>query len=508
MGRNFFVYAAIVIGSLAIALDFASVDLAIPALQEQFGLSLQSVQWVINGYVLAFSVLMVTGGKMADAYGRKRVFLIGMGLFALASLLGGMAWSGASVIGFRVLQGLGAALLWPAMIGLGCAAAGMDRRSFVLGLIFGTCSLGNAAGPVVGGAFTEWWSWRWVLWINVPMALFSMLVLVLKVPRDPDTAGRPKNDYAGMVLLTTGLVALMVFVYQVQPWGWSDPRALGLLLVAVATLTAFPFVERKAPEALVPPDLMRNREIMTLCLCALVICQLFFIVLLYFTQYAMKFLDEDPMWAGARVVQFMLTYGIVSYFGGPLSAWFGTRRLLVIGLACATVASIVLGVFGPGAPGLIFNGALSLLGVGVGAVIPTVSARAIETAGAERASLVSGITFMCQLAGSALMLAINTALFTAVASRQLDGILDRDKISLTAADRATVESVMTGAQTVRAFHLPHAEDLAGLASSVGEAYQGGLQVVLWISALLVFGTLLLVLRFVPAREKAGEKENP
>lgn len=497
MGRNFFLYAAIVIGSMAIALDFASVDLALPALQEQFGLSLESVQWVINGYVLAFSVLMVAGGKMADSHGRKKVFLLGMGVFALASLLGGLAWSGGAVVGFRVLQGAGAALLWPAMIGLGCAAAGDARRGFVLGLIFGTCSLGNAAGPVVGGALTQWFSWRWVLWINVPMALFSMGVLILKVPRDADSSGNPKNDFPGMLLLTTGLVALMLFVYQVQPWGWTDPRVIGLLVVAAGTLAAFPFVERRAAEPLIPPDLMRNREIMTLCLCALVICQLFFIVLLYFTQYAMKFLGEDPMWAGARVVQFMLAYGLVSYLGGPLSSWFGTRRLLAIGLGCALAASVSLGIFGPGAGPVIFNASLVLLGVGVGAVIPTVSARAIETAGSGRASLVSGITFMCQLAGSALMLAINTAVFAAVSFHQLDGILARENVVLTQAERAEVQAVMTGAQSVRAFHLPPAEEVGNLSKWVSQAYEGGLQVVLWISAALVMLTLLAVLRFVP-----------
>ena len=119
-----FLYASIIIGSLAIALDFASVDLALPALEKQFGLDLEGVQWVINGYVLAFSVFMVAGGRLADAYGRKRVFLIGMGLFALTSLLGGTALNGGSVIAFRVLQGMGAALLWPAMIGMACAALG------------------------------------------------------------------------------------------------------------------------------------------------------------------------------------------------------------------------------------------------------------------------------------------------------------------------------------------------------------------------------------------------
>jgi MFS family permease len=118
MSDGAFVYAAIIIGTLAISLDFASVDLALPALEAQYGLDLESVQWVINGYVLAFAVLMVAGGRLADGYGRRNVFLIGMGIFALASLLGGMAWSGSAVIGFRVLQGVGAARLWPARIGM------------------------------------------------------------------------------------------------------------------------------------------------------------------------------------------------------------------------------------------------------------------------------------------------------------------------------------------------------------------------------------------------------
>jgi MFS family permease len=117
-----FIYGAIVVGALAICLDFASVDLALPALEAQYGPDLEGVQWVINGYILAFAVFMVAGGRLADAYGRKNIFLVGMGIFAIGSLLGGMTWSDGTVIGFRVLQGIGAALLWPAMmVGLrGC----------------------------------------------------------------------------------------------------------------------------------------------------------------------------------------------------------------------------------------------------------------------------------------------------------------------------------------------------------------------------------------------------
>ena len=500
MSKNVFIYAAIVMGALAIAMDFASVDLALPALERQFALNLQSVQWVINGYVLAFAVLMVMGGKMADAYGRRKVFLTGMAIFAIASLLGGMAWSGNSVIAFRVLQGVGAALLWPAMIGMACAAVGESRQPFALGLIFGTCSLGNAAGPVVGGALTQWFSWRWVLWVNVPMALLAMVLTVRSVPRDPGRKGdAPQNDYAGMVALTGGLVALMMVVYQVQSWGWTSAKTLGLLALAAVLLGAFPFIEKRAREPLVPLDLMRSREFQTLCLSVMVICQLFFIVLLYYTQYAMKFLGDDPMVAGFRVVVFMLSYGVVSYFGGPLSKLFGTRRLLVIGLISATVASVLLGVVGPGASWLPFNALMVLLGIGVGAVIPTVSARAIETAGTEKAGLVSGITFMCQLAGSAFMLAVNTAIFTAVSTVRLDQLFAREGVTLTAAEEAAVGNVMAGAQNVHQLHLQNhtVAQVGDLAGIVGQAYLHGLQVVMWFSAVLVVIALVLVLRFVP-----------
>jgi MFS family permease len=500
-GSHGFIYGAIIIGALAIALDFASVDLALPALETQFGLDLESVQWVINGYVLAFSVLMVTGGRFADAYGRKRVFLIGMGIFALASLLGGAAWSGGSVIAFRIVQGIGAAMLWPAMIGMACAALGDDKRAVALGLIFGSCSVGNAAGPVVGGALTQYFSWRWVLWVNVPMAIFAMLVTLWKVPWDRPDSVRSRNDYAGMGMLTFGLVALMLVVYQSDAWGWGDARTIGLTVAAVGLLGAFPFFERRTIEPLVPADLMRNREIQTLCFCALAICQLFFIVLLYFTQYAMKFLGDDPVEAGSRVVQFMLTYGVISYFGGPLCNFFGARRLILTGLVSATIASVVLGYVGPGGGWLAFNGSLVLLGIGVGAVIPTISVRAIETVGTANASLVSGITFMCQLAGAAVLLAVNTVIFAAVSASRLKQLFAAQNVTLTGSQNTAAEAVLRGAGTIHELPAALATDVDDAADLLAWAYAHGLQVVLWLSAALVVLALALVLRFVPSKKQ-------
>ena len=320
------------------------------------------------------------------------------------------------------------------------------------------------------------------------------------MPVRPLTATPARNDYAGMVTMTTGLVALMMVIYQVQSWGWIDPRTIGLLVSAVVLLGAFFIIERKAAEPLVPPDLMKNREIQVLCFCVLIICELFFIVLLYFTQYAMKFLGNDPVTAGARVVQFMLTYGLVSYFGGPLCARFGTRRMLLFGLISGVFSTGLLGYFGPGSAWPIYNFSLILLGLSVGAVIPTVSARAIETAGAERASLVSGITFMCQLAGSAFMLAVNTAIFAAVSTVSLDRLFAREGITLTPGQQQTVEQVMAGARTMHQVPSQSLTTLADMAHILSQSYVEGLRVILWINGALVLVALLLVWWLVPGRE--------
>lgn len=497
MNKTVLLYLAIVVGALAISLDFASIDLALPALEKQFEMDMAMVQWVINGYVLAFAVLMVAGGRLADAYGRRRIFLLGLLIFALASAAGGAAWDGYSVILFRVLQGVGAALLWPAMIGLTCAMVGDSRRAFALGLIFGTCSVGNAAGPIVGGALTEWFSWRWVLWINIPMALFAMALTLWKVPSDtPPETVRPKNDFLGTTLLVTGLVATMIAVYQGQAWGWLDPRIMALTVVAILCLGFFPFVENRVPEPLVPPALLRNRELLSLCLCAMTVGQLFFVVMLYYTQYFIKFNNASPVEAGASVVPLMLSYGLVSYFSGNLTAWFGSRRLLLGGLLFTVLATALLTWHGPESARAWFVGSLVLLGIGIGSVVPTVSAKAIEAAGSARASLASGLVFMSQLSGAAVLLAVNTTVFTLIATSTLDQAIEGHPSPPSAGERVEMNDILTGSGTLRALPVGHQPAVLELPELVTSAYQRGLRVILGISFVLVLGALLVTARFV------------
>lgn len=502
--RLAFIYLTIVVGGLAIALDFASVDLALPALERQFNLTLEGVQWVINGYILAFSVLMVVGGKLADAYGRRTVFILGYIVFAVASLIGGAAWSGGVLIAARVTQGVGAAMLWPAMIGLGCGAVEKDRQPMVMGLLMATCSVGNAAGPVVGGALTQWFSWRWVLWINVPMALLTLAVVLATVPRDRvDRTVPVRNDYAGMVALTGGLIFLMLVAYQGLAWGWFDPRVIAFCVAALVLLAAFPIIESHVRAPLIPPELIRNPEIASLCFAVLAICQVFFVVLLYYTQFGLKFLGDDAIDAGARVAQFMISYGLTSYFSGALIGKIGARALLLFGLGISTIACVLLGIFGPGSNPLVFNATLILLGLGVGAVIPTVTTRAIDSVGTENAGLVSGVTFMAQLAGAALMLAINTAIFAAIASADFKSAVASAKLALTSAQQEAAYSILNRAGTLHAIPEARIDDVPEIAGIITHSYEAGLSVVMYIGAALLIIAFILVATFVPKKRASS-----
>ncbi|MEM0966705.1 MAG: MFS transporter [Verrucomicrobiota bacterium] len=501
------IYLTLVVGTLAVSIDFASIDLALPALERAFGFDLEAIQWVINGYMIAFAVLMVTGGRLADAYGRRRFFLIGLTVFGGASLAGGLSPSGEVLIALRVIQGIGAAVMWPAMLGMGCGAVGPVKSAQVLGIVMATASIGNAAGPVVGGALTEYFSWRWVLWINVPMALLTFAVTWFFVEDDrPDKgATKPRNDYAGILCLTTGLVSLMIAVYQGDNWGWVTGKTLGLGIFGILLIFFFPFVEKRVPEPLVPQSLLYSREILTICVSSLTICGLFLIVLLYFTQYGMKFVGDSPTVAGGRVVLFMISYGTAAYITGLVYPKIGARRLMFFGFIFCVGASVFLGWVGAGASLVPLNLGLIFLGIGVGTSLPAGTSRAVQTAGVEQASLASGIVFLVQLAGAALLMAIGTALFYVISGFSMDAALSAKNQTLTASEQQIVTGILSGAENVKQIPEKTLDKLPELVGMMQGAYSNGLRWVLWFLAAVSAIVLVLIAAFIPRKLPVEEK---
>ncbi|TFG70727.1 MAG: MFS transporter, partial [Solirubrobacterales bacterium] len=244
--------AAMGLGVFVIANDFTALDVALPAIEEDFDVDVGSAQWVINAYALVFGLAIVTGGRLADMLGRRKVFFIGSGIFAGFSLLGALAPDVGFLIGTRVGMGIGAALMWPAILGMTYAALPVSRAALAGGLILGVAGLGNAVGPLIGGALTDLISWRAIFFLNVPVAAIAVAVTAAKI-HQPQERVDERIDYAGMATLSLGLLLLLVALDQGTDWGFGDPRVVAMLAGSALMVTSFAVIEPRLGErALVP----------------------------------------------------------------------------------------------------------------------------------------------------------------------------------------------------------------------------------------------------------------
>ncbi|MGZ5320112.1 MAG: MFS transporter, partial [Solirubrobacterales bacterium] len=295
------------IAIFVIANDFSAINVVIPSIEQDFDTTVDTTQWVVNAYALTFGVLIVTGGRLADLFGRRRIFFVGAGIFASMSLAGGLAQSETWLIVARVLMGVGGAMMWPAILGMTFGVLPESKAGLAGGLIMGAAGIGNAAGPLIGGVMDDLLSWRWIFFLNIPVTAFAVFVTARYIHQPTDRAEDAKIDYFGVLTVSVGLVALLLAFDQVLDWGgWGDPRIVGLLCLFVVGIAGFAFIERAAGRnALVPGDVMRDRNFSYSCAAILFISAVFFAMLLYLPQYMLKVLDFSPIETGAGMLPMM-----------------------------------------------------------------------------------------------------------------------------------------------------------------------------------------------------------
>src|SRR5436309_7646353 len=221
MGRGtILAFVALGLSVVILANDFSALNVSLPTIEQDFDTDVATVQWVINAYALVFGVLIVTGGRLADMFGRKRMFFIGAGIFAVFSLLAGIAQDADWLIAGRALMGIGGALMWPATLGMTYAILPESKAGLAGGLIIGVAGIGNAVGPLIGGVLTDLASWRWVLLLNLPVAAIACFVTWKEVEEPAEHPARERIDYWGITTLSLGLTALLVALDQVTDWGF------------------------------------------------------------------------------------------------------------------------------------------------------------------------------------------------------------------------------------------------------------------------------------------------
>jgi EmrB/QacA subfamily drug resistance transporter len=393
--------------------DFSAMNVAIPQIQEDFDTDVTTTQWVVNAYALTFGVLIVTGGRLADLFGRRRAFFVGAAIFALFSLAGGAAPTETALIAARVLMGIGGALMWPAILGMTYAALPAERAGLAGGIILGAAGVGNAAGPLIGGALTDLLSWRWIFFLNLPVTALAVFVTWREVHQPRLEVEDTRIDYGGIVSVTVGLVALLLAFDQATEWGWGDPRIIALLALFAVMIGAFALLERRAGlHALVPGDVMRNRDFTYTCAAILMMSAVFFAAMLYLPQFMIGPLEFSAIGAGAGMLPMMATFASVSFVAGSLYGRFGAKPLLVLGSLCITVGPALVALFADELKyGAIVPG-MAILGLGVGLFYPTATTVGVTAVQEARRSLAGAIVYMFQVAGGSVGLGLTTTVFT------------------------------------------------------------------------------------------------
>lgn len=402
---------AMAVAVFVIANDFTALSVALPAIERDFSTTVNTSQWVINGYAMVFGVAIVTGGRLADMFGRRRAFFLGSAIFAVFSMIGGFAPNIWVLLGARFLMGIGGALMWPAILGMTFSLVPRSKAGLAGGLILGSAGSGNAFGPLLGGVLTDTVGWRWVFFLNLPIAIAGVLITYLVVAPDDRPKKQETIDYFGMAVLTVGLFAMLLALDLGTRFGWSSPLIIGLFALSGVGLAKFFFVERRAGEnALVPDDVMRNQGFAAACLTVLMMSAIFFATLLYLPQFMSHVLKFSAIECGAGLLPMMGTFAVTSFISGRLYARLGPKVSVVGGALFLAVGMFLLGQISEDTKydDLIFG--MVVLGVGVGLFYSSITTAGITCLDPSRTSLAGAIVYMFQIAGGSIGLGVNTAI--------------------------------------------------------------------------------------------------
>lgn len=411
---------AMALGIFAVANDFTALSVAVVEIESDLDTTLDRAQWVINAYTVVFGVLIVTGGRLADMFGRKRVFILGAAIFAVFSLLGGLAPNIELLIASRAIMGVGGALMWPSVLGMTYAILPEDKAGLAGGLVIGVAGLGNATGPLLSGALTDALSWRWVFFVNIPIAAVAVLA-TLRFVHTEDRARRERIDIAGIASLSAAIVLVLVGLDVGSGRGFGNALVIALVLLGALLLSAFVAIERRVGHAaLVPPRVMRNRSFVGALASVSVLACIFFGAVVYVPQFLQNELDWSALEAGAGLLPMMLTFGLVSFGAGPLYGVLGARPVIVVGafsmVAGATVLAWRIGTdYRSLVPGLV------LLGIGIGLFFSALTTAAVTAVDDADSSLAGGIIYMGNIVGGSIGIGLDTAIVLSSASL-VDGL--------------------------------------------------------------------------------------
>ncbi len=421
--RRWWTLGAMCFALFMVMLDNTVVNVALPAIQRDLQVAIGGLEWTVNAYTLTFAVLLVTGGRLGDIFGRRRIFLVGVAVFGLSSLFISASQSSAWLIAGRTAQGVGAALMMPATLSIISNAFPPNERGKAIGTWAGASAVALAIGPLVGGFLVEHVSWQSIFLINVPIAAAAILVTLWAARESRDEGARHVIDVPGVAAISIGLAAFVLALVEANSWGWGSPATLALFAAGALGLTAFAVIEHRAEEPMVDFAFFRSRSFLGANVVAFIVSFAMLAMFFFLALYLQNVRGYSPLEAGVRFLPATLVIMLTAPIAGRLADRIGPRTPMVAGLVFASLSLFVQARLEVDTRYGLLAGAFALMGLGMGLVMSPMSTAAMNAVHHSKTGVASGVLSMSRMVGGTFGIAVLGALVSAISSARIaDGL--------------------------------------------------------------------------------------
>ncbi|HEU4980982.1 MAG TPA: MFS transporter [Solirubrobacterales bacterium] len=409
--RRWWTLGAMCFALFMVMLDNTVVNVALPSIQRDLHAEISELEWIVNGYTLTFAVLIATGGRLGDIFGRRLMFLAGVVVFAITSATAGFAANSEMLIASRAVQGVGAALMMPATLSIITHAFPAAERGKAIGTWAGVSALALSIGPVVGGFLTEYVSWRAIFFINLPVAAGAVIATVFAVRESRDETVDRRVDYPGVLVLTAALTAIVLALIEGNSWGWGSTPIVSLLVGGTLGLAAFVAIELRVPAPMVEFGLFRTRQFIGSNLVAFIITFAMMGSFFFLAIYMQDVLRYSALEAGIRFLPTTMVIAVVAPIAGRLADRLGPAWPMGVGLSVLTVSMFMFSSIDVETT---YSGLLlpfMLMGLGIALVMSPMSTAAMNAVSVQKSGVASGVLQMSRMIGASVGVAATGAIF-------------------------------------------------------------------------------------------------